>query len=315
MTNKNKINDNYITKIKGRQILAKDFSKISIDIKRNSNSNNIIIPNIKKTKPSFKSSIDSEKEIKIDSRILKIAEILNMDNEAGLDRLLSLLKTAQMMSSLWRGFSFLQAPPEPISIANITKSLSSVLTALSNKEIPDSYDRNLTSSIVFRDFIIERQGFTLISKEWIKPLAKWIGNKNCLEIMSGKGTLSYALKQEGVNIKATDDFSWSKFTSMNTWCDIEQIDAVEAIEKYGKDMDYIIMSWCYMDDTGYKCLKKMREINPNCKMLYIGEWQGGCTGNDEFFESLVEICDESFEKIAAKLPQWSGIHDRLCLIN
>ena len=158
MTNKNKINDNYITKIKGRQILAKDFSKISIDIKRNSNSNNIIIPNIKKTKPSFKSSIDSEKEIKIDSRILKIAEILNMDNEAGLDRLLSLLKTAQMMSSLWRGFSFLQAPPEPISIANITKSLSSVLTALSNKEIPDSYDRNLTSSIVFRDFIVERQG-------------------------------------------------------------------------------------------------------------------------------------------------------------
>lgn len=75
------------------------------------------------------------------------------------------------------------------------------------------------------------------------------------------------------------------------------------------------MSWCYMDDTGYKCLKKMREVNPNCKMLYIGEWQGGCTGNDEFFESLVEICDESFEKIAAKLPQWSGIHDRLYLIN
>lgn len=92
--------------------------------------------------------------------------------------------------------------------------------------------------------------------------------------MSGKGTLSYVLKQEGVNIKATDDFSWSKFTSMNTWCDIEQIDAIEAIEKYGKDMDYIIMSWCYMDNTGYKCLKKMREINPNCKMLYIGECQG-----------------------------------------
>lgn len=69
------------------------------------------------------------------------------------------------------------------------------------------------------------------------------------------------------------------------------------------------MSWAYMDDVGYKVLKAMQEVNPKCIMLYIGEWEGGCTANDDFFSSIQEIEDKEFDEAVKHFKQWRGIHD------
>ena len=52
------------------------------------------------------------------------------------------------------------------------------------------------------------------------------------------------------------------------------------------------MSWPYMDDTCYKAYKMMKEINPNCLMIYIGESIGGCTACDEFFLNTISSFDD-----------------------
>ena len=197
-----------------------------------------------------------------------------------------------------------------------TDIIDSIVNQIVNKQIPNSYPDYMFNNInkwSLRDKFIKQMGFSLISLDWIAPLSKWIGSRKCLEIMSGTGSLSFALKQQGIDIKATDDFSWDGQNnwnqSKNYWTDIENIDAIEAVKKYAKDVNVIIMSWPYMDDIAYKVLQTMREINPFCKMIFIGEGCGGCTASDEFFDNIIEIEDESFNDAIKEYKQWWGIHD------
>lgn len=171
-----------------------------------------------------------------------------------------------------------------------------IISNLEKKIIPNEYPKFMINSSAFmmlRSAIIERQGFSLVTKKWITPLVSWIGNKKCLEIMCGCGSISYALQQQGVNVIATDNFSWNEMGSWNTkknyWTDIENIDCIEAIRKYGKDIDVIILSWAYMDNYAYQSLLEMRKVNPNAVMIVIGEGLGGCTADDDFFEAIVVL--------------------------
>ena len=200
-----------------------------------------------------------------------------------------------------------------------TKDILRVITiikSLSNHELPNIiYNEKILKSFGLRDIIISLQGFALLDKEFIESLSEYLRGKKCLEIMSGCGALSKLLQDKGIDIIPTDNFSWDGKvesnwnTNKNYWTDIENIDCVKAIEKYGKDMDYIIMSWAYMDDNAYKCLLKMREVNPNCKMIYIGEDYGGCTANDDFFDALEEVNDVNFNKVVDSFKNWDGIYD------
>jgi|688.fasta_scaffold168898_5 hypothetical protein len=189
---------------------------------------------------------------------------------------------------------------------------------ISNKEIPEFYPSEMVNNYQLgccerRSKFIKQIGFTLISNDWIKPLSQWIGNRKCLEVMAGTGALSFALQKQNINIKATDDFSWKNENSWNAdknyWTEIENIDAIEAVIKYGKDINILVMSWAYMDDVAYRVLKTMREVNPFCVMICIGEGHGGCTADDEFFDNVITIEDEEFEKSVSNFKQWWGIHD------
>ena len=158
-----------------------------------------------------------------------------------------------------------------------------------------------------RSDFIKTIGFTLISNDWIKPLSQWIGDRKCLEVMAGTGSLSFALQQQGIDIIATDDFSWEGSSNWNDnnnyWTEIEHIDATKAVEKYGKDIDIIIISWPYMDDTAHRILQSMRKVNLNCIMIFIGEGMGGCTADDEFFEAIQEIENTEFEQVVSNFKQ------------
>ena len=166
----------------------------------------------------------------------------------------------------------------------------------------------------WRNIYIKKYGFPLFAENWVKPLAQWIGDRPCLEIMAGTGFFSYALKQYGCNIKATDNYSWSnRFDNISKFIEVENLDCIDAIRKYGKDVKFIICSWPYMDDNAYKCLMAMREVNPKCRMIYIGEDMGGCTANDKFFEA-VKVCEvKSFYEAVKNYRRWDGIYDFIAL--
>ena len=166
----------------------------------------------------------------------------------------------------------------------------------------------------WRTKYIKSFGFPLFTEEWVKPLAQWIGDRPCLEVMAGTGYFSYALKLYGCNVRATDNFSWSnKFENISKFINVENIDCIDAIRKYGKDVKFIICSWPYMDDNAYRCLITMREVNPKCRMIYIGEDMGGCTASDKFFEAI-EVCEvKGFLDAVKNYRRWEGIHDYVAL--
>lgn len=176
-------------------------------------------------------------------------------------------------------------------------------------------------SAEFRNKIIKEQGYVFLSHNWLSELAIWIGKRKCLEVMSGGGALAYNLRKYGVDIISTDNYQFRKMKEegnlswdFKIWEQAENLDCVNAIDKYGEQVDIVIMAWAYMDINAYRTLIKMREVNPNCLMIFIGEGYGGCTANDDFFEEINIIDDEEFNKINEHFESWNFINDRLVLL-
>jgi hypothetical protein len=160
---------------------------------------------------------------------------------------------------------------------------------------------------------IKEGGFAFVSWRWVNPFVEWIGNRRCLEVMAGRGVLAYALRQKGVNVIVTDDYSWfnGRYDGWNkTLVDVEKIDAIAAVKKYGKEIDILIMSWPYMDNTAYRVIKELYAVNPKAVVVYIGEGPGGCTADDEFHNHFEEIGDKSFNRVVACFERWNGLHDK-----
>jgi hypothetical protein len=155
-----------------------------------------------------------------------------------------------------------------------------------------------------------------LTNEWIDEFANWIGNRKCIEVLAGCGSLSKVLKDRNVDIIATDDFSWDGTPNWNHdrsyWTSIENIDCAKAIEKY-KDRDIVIMSWA-LYETAYNCLLKMREVNPNMLMVFIGEEKHGCTADDDFFDNMKIINDKDIYNIDCKIPRWKNTYDHIILV-
>lgn len=171
--------------------------------------------------------------------------------------------------------------------------------------------------IKLRREYVEQGMYAFVSWKWVKPFAKWINGRKCLEVLSGRGWLSYALRQLNVDIIATDDMSWSERGNFHgaPITDIERLDAIKAIKTYGKDVDIVIMSWPpYQEDIAYQILKTLHEVNPNAILIYIGERYGGCTADDEFFENAEFVEDDEFREVSEEFEQWDGIHDELYIV-
>lgn len=149
-----------------------------------------------------------------------------------------------------------------------------------------------------REYALFHMGFSVVTLDNCKVLKELIKGGRVLEIMCGLGAYSYALRKLGCQVIATDDMSWMADNACkyldwktNTWIDdTESIDAVGAIKKYGANVDFILMSWPPQnEDFALNALLTMREENPNCRMIYIGEEKKGCTADDAFFDALVDV--------------------------
>ena len=205
----------------------------------------------------------------------------------------------------------------------LIKELSIIQSELKSHIIPEKYPcqiSNLMASIVLslrghldltRDNMIKISSYCLVSKDWIKELIPMLQRKNCLEIMSGSGMLAKALQEEGIHVIATDSKEWG---IDDCWCEVEALNANDAVSKYGKNMDYIICSWPpYNSSVATETLLSMRNLNPNCRMIYIGE-MGGCCGTEDFSDICVTETNNYITNANQKFKHWGGIHDRIFLL-
>ncbi len=87
------------------------------------------------------------------------------------------------------------------------------------------FDRKLLMPLVQSKGI-----YCFYSKELIQELTCLIGNRPCLELAAGDGTLSRFLLANGTDIHCTDDGSWNH--AITYPADVEQLDAKQALIKY-----------------------------------------------------------------------------------
>lgn len=155
--------------------------------------------------------------------------------------------------------------------------------------------------------------YAFVSWRWVNPFVEWLGDRKVLEVMAGRGWWTYALRQKGVNVIATDDFSWMNRSWIDTLTEVEEMDAIEAVERYGKEVDVVAMGWPYMDDTAYRVIKRLHEVNPDALVVYIGE-RGGCTADDNFHEHFeIMFNDPEFNEVTTRYQSWEHIHDHILL--
>ena len=157
----------------------------------------------------------------------------------------------------------------------------------------------------------EKGMFGLVTTEFADELAKFLKGKKVLEVMAGAGYLAHELHARGVDIIATDNFSWG-IRPYNDF-PIENLTAGEAIKKYS-NVDYILVSWIPMDDSATELIKAVKKYCPKTPILHIGEGDGGCTGNEYFFDNVKVIEDPKLFPAQSSYERFSGIHDYLELM-
>lgn len=97
----------------------------------------------------------------------------------------------------------------------------------------------ITQKRILMPLVLPKGIYCFYSRQLIKELATLIGKKPCLEIGAGDGTLSRFLIEAGIEIIATDDYSWGHAISYPRM--VERIDAREALQKYQPEV--AISSW------------------------------------------------------------------------
>ena len=156
-------------------------------------------------------------------------------------------------------------------------------------------------------------GFISPTLELARGFKKIVGEGKVLEIGAGTGLLAKYLEAAGIDIVATDDYSWFSRNGFQwkKYFSVEKLDFKDAIRKY--KTDFLLMCWPKYDDPfAAEAAELFTELNPNGKILYIGEGSGGCTGDDLFHEGILEL--DPLDDINEIFPQWEGLHDNVYLV-
>lgn len=88
--------------------------------------------------------------------------------------------------------------------------------------------------------LVQPEGiYCFYSQQLIEALADLIGARSCLEIAAGDGTLTRFLVQQGVQVQASDDYSWEHSVSYPEW--VARMDAKEALRLHAPEV--VVCSW------------------------------------------------------------------------
>lgn len=131
--------------------------------------------------------------------------------------------------------------------------------------------------------------FYIPNKLFFKELAQYIGDRSVLEVFAGNGLLASELQKLGVDVHPTSIHSDYDNYKNKPYTEVEGIDCVNAVIKYGEEKDILLVSWATADQALYLASllwDKDKEI------IFMGEcYHGiidclpGCA-SDEFHELI-----------------------------
>ena len=187
----------------------------------------------------------------------------------------------------------------------------------------DSFDADRDGNKLLDNFKTERRkrnnfiaefGWAVPTREIIQKIADFVGEQAIVEVFAGKGLWAKLLSLQGVMITPTDQDP--KFISPLLEEKIGTLEAIPhmhilkmkattAIKSFNPKV--LMMVWPpYEKEVSYEALR----LFTGDKFIYVGEGDGGCTGDDDFHEHLNDHWEE---RECISIPQWDHIHDRLYL--
>lgn len=164
-------------------------------------------------------------------------------------------------------------------------------------------DDNFMHEHKVRTEFIARFGFAILTPEVVAALRPY---SPLLEVGSGSGYWAYELRNDGLDVIATDPGTGRYGGVPNGWTPwtaIERLTAVEAVRQYSERA--LLMIW---PDYGVGWAADALDAYAGRYVLYVGEGSGGATADDRFHELLEKRLEEH---LVVPLPVFNGLHDRL----
>lgn len=171
--------------------------------------------------------------------------------------------------------------------------------------------RNLASSMdvfLLRPKLVRTYAWTITDPHSVEFVARWSGGR-LIDPIAGTGYWCKLLTEVGVDCIAFDIHPPSEDHDDNHYhpnvkahFDVLQMDAAQAVAIADRDR-VLLLSWpSYGGDEAYRALSAYQ----GDRVIYIGEGEGGCTGDADFHQAL----SMGWNEVAAHAPvQFYGIHD------
>lgn len=159
-----------------------------------------------------------------------------------------------------------------------------------------------------RDEFVRTHAWAVPSMQGIEAIKKLVGNDTVLEIASGTGLWARLMQDAGIKVIPTDSYEGYHFTKdVEKFTNVHIANHRKAIRDFGYKANALMFCWPpYTDPMAAQALKMFK----GNKLIYIGEGDGGCTGDDRFHNFIRRRWEEVD---SVDIPQWYGLHDYMRL--
>lgn len=185
------------------------------------------------------------------------------------------------------------------------------------KIYPDGFELN---KYTLRDFNARKRftrnyAWALPSYKAIRSIVSFAAGELITEIGAGKGYWASLISKSHGNIRCFDlssvvtDYFYSEGDSkrVSPFYPVEFKNSYDEVLNSARESN--ILFFCWPEWGKDWAAKYVKAINPQ-KIIYIGEYRGGCTGNDELFD----ILEEKYAlKEIISIPRWDWVNDFLGL--
>ena len=134
--------------------------------------------------------------------------------------------------------------------------------------------------------------FCFYSRALIDRLTALIGNRSCLEIAAGDGTLARFLRSRGVQITVTDDYSWQNRITFPT--EVINLEAREALSRYSPEV--VLCSWPPANNPFERQVFRTRSVQ---LYLVIGSRHEFAAGNWKDYRQQTTFSFEEDKELSA----------------
>ncbi len=146
------------------------------------------------------------------------------------------------------------------------------------------YLTNSYKGISIRHKVVKTSAWFLLTAEVAILLSDLIKGKRVVEVLAGTGFLAHHLRELS-GLSREDYRAYDNRSSHYDRKDANYgVTIKNALNSNLKQADVVIMTWPpYAEKIGERIVKKMRKGQI---LIYNGENQGGCCGNDQMFDHL-----------------------------